>query len=106
MGSSRPAARSLRNLGLACLVAESINGLFYRNAVNFAFPSLEAPGVTAMFKEGDTAEVDFEAFRVRNPGTGAECAAARMPAPLLDILKAGGIYPLLEREGKIAPVSS
>jgi len=106
MGSSRPAARSLKNLGLACLVAESINGLFYRNAVNFAFPALEAPGVTALFKEGDSAEVDFEAFRVRNPATGAECAAARMPAPLLDILKAGGIYPLLEREGKIAPVST
>lgn len=106
MGSSRPAARSLRNLGLACLVAESINGLFYRNAVNFAFPALEAPGVTALFKEGDTAEVDFKTFRVRNPDTGEECAAASMPAPLLDILKAGGIYPLLEKEGKIAPVPS
>ena len=41
MGSSRPAARSLKNLGLACVVAESINGLFYRNAVNFAFPALD-----------------------------------------------------------------
>ncbi|HEX9837526.1 MAG TPA: 3-isopropylmalate dehydratase, partial [Alphaproteobacteria bacterium] len=28
MGSNRPAARSLRNLGVAFLLAESINGLF------------------------------------------------------------------------------
>jgi 3-isopropylmalate/(R)-2-methylmalate dehydratase small subunit len=104
MGSSRPAARSLKNLGLACLVAESINGLFYRNAVNFAFPALEAPGVSALFKEGETAQVSFEDFDVRNVDTGKSCPTAPMPWPLLAILKAGGIYPLLEKEGKIAPV--
>lgn len=106
MGSSRPAARSLKNLGLACVVAESINGLFYRNAVNFAFPALEAPGVSEIFKEGDSAEVFFEKFRVRNPASGKECSAGAMPVPLLNILKAGGIYPLLEKEGKIAPLAS
>ena len=31
-GSSRPAARSLRNIGIGFLLAESINGLFFRNA--------------------------------------------------------------------------
>jgi 3-isopropylmalate/(R)-2-methylmalate dehydratase small subunit len=105
MGSSRPAARSLKNLGLACVVAESINGLFYRNAVNFAFPALEAPGVTALFQEGDMAEVRFEESRVRNPASGKECGGVAMPKPLLDILKAGGIYRLLEKEGKIAPAA-
>jgi 3-isopropylmalate/(R)-2-methylmalate dehydratase small subunit len=105
MGSSRPAARSLKNLGIACVVAESINGLFYRNAVNFALPALEAPGVSAIFREGDDAEIFFEEFRVRNAGSGKECTAGPMPGPLLDILKAGGIYPLLEREGKIAPAA-
>ena len=33
-GSSRPAADNLKNLGIACVVAESINGLFLRNSVN------------------------------------------------------------------------
>jgi 3-isopropylmalate/(R)-2-methylmalate dehydratase small subunit len=105
MGSSRPAARSLKNLGIACVVAESINGLFYRNAVNFALPALEAPGISAIFQEGDTAEIFFEEFRVRNAASGKACTAGPMPGPLLDILKAGGIYPLLEREGKIAPAA-
>ena len=81
-GSSRPAARSLKNLGIACLVAESINGLFYRNAVNFALPALEAPGVSRMFEEGQTAEVSFEDFRVTNADSGASCDTAPMPAPL------------------------
>lgn len=103
MGSSRPAARSLRSLGLGCLVAHSINGLFFRNCVNFAFPAMECRGVFDAFSEGDIAEVDFEACAVRNVTTGKTLAAIGLPPKLLDLLKAGGIYPLLEREGYIAP---
>jgi 3-isopropylmalate/(R)-2-methylmalate dehydratase small subunit len=103
MGSSRPAARSLRNLKLACLVAHSINGLFFRNAVNFAFPALECPGVQDAFEEGDVAEVDFEAATVKNVTRGRTLTGRAMPPKLLDLVKAGGIYPLLEKEGLIAP---
>src|SRR3981189_3350565 len=55
-GSSRPAARSLRNLGLGALIAESINGLFFRNAVSFGFLALQRPGITTAFEESQTAE--------------------------------------------------
>jgi 3-isopropylmalate/(R)-2-methylmalate dehydratase small subunit len=103
MGSSRPAARSLKNVGLSCLVAHSLNGLFYRNAVNFAFPALECPGIDDAFEEGDVAEVDFEAAVVRNVTRGVTLNGRRTPPRLLDLLKAGGIYPLLEKEGLIAP---
>ena len=102
MGSSRPAARSLKNLGLACLLAPSINGLFFRNAVNFAFPVLECPGVDEAFEEGDIAEVEFEAGLVRNATRGIELQAKPLPPQLLSIVTAGGIYPLLEKEGLIA----
>jgi 3-isopropylmalate/(R)-2-methylmalate dehydratase small subunit len=102
MGSSRPAARSLKNLGLACLVAPYINGLFFRNAVNFAFPALECPGVDEAFDEGDIAEIEFAAGCVRNLTKGTELIAKPLPAPLLAIVNAGGIYPLLEKEGSIA----
>jgi 3-isopropylmalate/(R)-2-methylmalate dehydratase small subunit len=102
MGSSRPAARNLKNLGIACLVAESINGLFYRNCVNFAFPAMECSGVEAIFEEGDTAAVDFDAGTVRNVATGASLPARRIPRELLAIVEAGGIFDLLEKEGAIA----
>src|SRR5919204_4825257 len=70
-GSSRPAARSLRNLGLGCLVAESINGLFFRNAVSFGFLALECPGISDAFEEGQIAEIAIDIWTVRNCNTGA-----------------------------------
>jgi 3-isopropylmalate/(R)-2-methylmalate dehydratase small subunit len=106
MGSSRPAARNLKNLGLACLVAESINGLFYRNAVNFAFPAMECPGIGALFEEGETAEVDFETGDMTNVTTGKSIRGKTTPPQLLKIIAAGGIFDLLEQEGAIAPRAS
>ena len=102
-GSSRPAARSLRNIGLGCLVAESINGLFFRNAVSFGFLALECPGVHAAFEEGHTAEVSLVDWTVRNGDTGAVLHATPIPDRLLSLMTSGGIYPLLEAEGLIAP---
>jgi 3-isopropylmalate/(R)-2-methylmalate dehydratase small subunit len=103
MGSSRPAARNLKNLGLACLVADSINGLFYRNCVNFAFPAMECPGIEGLFEEGETAEVDFESGIVKNVSTGRTMTGRTIPPQLLKIVSAGGIFALLETEGAIAP---
>jgi len=103
MGSSRPAARSLKNLGLACLVAPTINGLFFRNCVNFAFPAIECPGVHEAFQEGEIAEVDFESAVVRNVTRGVTLNGRPLPPQLMELVKAGGIYPLLEKEGLIAP---
>jgi 3-isopropylmalate/(R)-2-methylmalate dehydratase small subunit len=103
MGSSRPAARSLRNLKLACLVAESINGLFLRNSVNFGFPALECRGIGAAFEEGDVAEVSFDDFKVRNQRTGAVLDAVPLPEALRRLMQAGGLFPLLEAEGYLAP---
>jgi 3-isopropylmalate/(R)-2-methylmalate dehydratase small subunit len=105
MGSSRPAARSLKNLRLGCLIAESINGLFFRNCVNFAFPAMECRGVSDAFAEGDIADVNFEACSVCNVTSGKSLPATGLPPKLLALLKAGGIYPLLEKEGLIAPRS-
>ena len=58
MGSSRPAARSLRMCGVGFLLAETINGLFFRNAVNYGLLACECSGVSTAFDEGDTAEFD------------------------------------------------
>jgi 3-isopropylmalate/(R)-2-methylmalate dehydratase small subunit len=106
MGSSRPAARSLRNVGLGFLLAETINGLFFRNCVNHGFRAFECPGVTAAFEEGDTAELSIESWQVRNPRTGATLAVMPVPEMLLSVMQDGGILPLLEKRGLIAPRAS
>ena len=103
MGSSRPAARSLKTLQIGCLVAESINGLFYRNAVNWALPAMECPGVHGAFEEGEFAEVDFDEGVVRNLTRSVSIQGERVPSELVSIVSAGGIYALLEKRGAIAP---
>ena len=103
MGSSRPAARSLKLLGLSCVVAESINGLMFRNCINYAFPAMECPGIAAAFEEGEIARVDFSGATVRNQRTGKTLQAKGLPPKLLDLLEAGGIYALLEKQGIIEP---
>src|SRR5438270_4993769 len=90
-GSSRPAARSLRNLGLGALIAESINGLFFRNAVSFGFMALECPGISAAFDEGQTAEISLDDGTVRNRDTGAVLAVNKVPERLLSLMISGGI---------------
>ena len=101
MGSSRPAARSLRNCGVAALVAETINGLFFRNAVNFGLLALECPGVHAAFEEGQTLEISIEEFVVRNRNSGATLKARPVPPMLLELMLNGGLYPYLETQGLI-----
>jgi 3-isopropylmalate/(R)-2-methylmalate dehydratase small subunit len=103
MGSSRPAARSVRNCGIACLIADSINGLFFRNSVNFGLLAIECPGVSAAFEEGQTAEVSIADFTVRNRETGKVLKALPIPENLLTLMLGGGIYPVLEAKGLIAP---
>lgn len=102
-GSGRPAARVLKELGIACLLAESINGLFFRNCVNYGFPALEVPGVHDAFEEGDRAEIDFVAATVTSGRTGQTLTGRRWPDPLYQILAKGGILPLLEAEGLVEP---
>ncbi len=98
-GSSRPAAKSLKVLGVSCLLAESITGLFLRNAINFALPALSLQGVSKMFQEGDVAEVDFQTGQVKNVKTGETRTARPLPQKLIEIVQSGGLIPLLEKEG-------
>ncbi len=98
-GSSRPAAEVLKDLGIACVLAETINGLFFRNCVNYALPALEVRGVVEGVAEGEELEVEFESGVIRNQNRGTELRAETWPPMLLDVLSAGGLIPLLERKG-------
>jgi 3-isopropylmalate/(R)-2-methylmalate dehydratase small subunit len=99
LGSSRPIDQVLRACGIAGIVADSVNGLCQRTLVNGGLPALSCPGVSALFREGETAGIDYTAGRIENRsrGTALEC---RPLAPLLaDIIAAGGVMEMLVREG-------
>ena len=102
-GSGRPAPRVLREVGISCVLAESINGLFYRNSINYGLAVIQCAGVHEAFEEGDPAEVDLKTSRVVNRRTGQELYGAPMPEPLYKLITGGGIFPLLEAEGFIEP---
>lgn len=100
-GSSRPAARVLKALGIGGLLADSINGLFLRNCINFGFVALPSLGVSAAFEEGDIAEVDFQRGRIKNVTRGTTLSTIALPQQLLDIIAAGGIVEVLRKEGYV-----
>ena len=100
-GSSRPAAQSLKLTGLGAMVAESLNGLFFRNCVNHGFFAMECPGIHDAFTEGDVAQLDFETFEVTNITTGQVLSGRSFPDSLLNIMKSGGVLPQLESEGLV-----
>jgi 3-isopropylmalate/(R)-2-methylmalate dehydratase small subunit len=104
-GSSRPAALSLRDCGVSFVLAESIKGLMFRNAVNFGMALFECPGVTAAFEEGDGAEVTLADWTARNLRTGKTLKIKPIPQTPLSIMLSGGVIPLLEKRGMIAKAS-
>jgi 3-isopropylmalate/(R)-2-methylmalate dehydratase small subunit len=100
-GSSRPGARLLRHLGITCLLAESINGLFYRNCVNFSLAPVQCPDVAAAFEEGEIAEVDLVTGTVINTRTGSLLQGEPLPELLREIIAAGGMIARLQQQGYI-----
>lgn len=98
-GSSRPGAQLLRHLGVTCLIAESINGLFFRNSINFGLYPIQCPGVSAAFREGDQAEVDPETGAVKNVRSGQVFYGEKLPEFLLNIIRSGGLMPMLKQQG-------
>lgn len=100
-GSARPGARSMRNLGIACVIADSLNGLFFRSCVSYGLLAFECKGVADLFAEGDRAQVSLDDFSVANATSGAALQARPVPSQLLEIITAGGVYPLLQSKGLV-----
>ena len=71
LGSSRPVAALFTELGVAGLIAEEFNSLFFRNAVNAGLPAMTIPDATTVFSEGDTGTFDLTSGDWRNETTGA-----------------------------------
>ncbi|MCW2661721.1 MAG: 3-isopropylmalate dehydratase [Mycobacterium sp.] len=99
LGSSRPVAALFVELGIAGLVAEEFNSLFFRNAVNSGLPAMTVPDATSVFHEGDTGTFDLSDGSWRNDTTGASGTVPKLPDLILDIIESGGILPRLMEQG-------
>jgi 3-isopropylmalate/(R)-2-methylmalate dehydratase small subunit len=99
LGSSRPVAALFRHLGVAALVAEEFNSLFFRNAVNAGLPAMTVPGVTGAFNDGDTGTFDLATGQWRNETTGIGGTVSVLPDLVLEIIASGGVLPRLAAQG-------
>ncbi len=92
-GSSRNGSQSLKALGLAVVLAESVSRIHLRNAVNTGLPTLVAPGITAFVEEGQRIEVNIVTGAVTNLDTGEtlQAEAWEEGTPPYEILMAGGL---------------
>ncbi|WP_298276426.1 3-isopropylmalate dehydratase [Ferroplasma sp.] len=98
-GSSRPAADNLKKLGISCIIAESVNGLFLRNAVNTGIMAIEASGVHDAVDEGDTITVDLENCKITDMVNKRSVAFMGLPPFLMEIIENGGIINVLRAKG-------
>ena len=99
-GSSRPAARLLKALGIGVIVGDSMSRLFFRNAVNIGLPVLICDGCSQLFQEGEQARVDMETGEVTNLASGKSLKGEALPvdSPPAQILRAGGLKNLMRQE--------
>ncbi|MCC6472727.1 MAG: 3-isopropylmalate dehydratase [Burkholderiales bacterium] len=101
VGSGRPTPRVLKDAGISVILAESFNGLFLRQCVNFGLPIMQCAGVRALFEEMDPVEVDFDAWCAVNRRTGRRVEANTLPEMLKRTMLTGGVVPFLISQGYI-----
>ncbi len=101
IGSSRPAARVLLDLGISAVAAASFNGLFLRNAATLGLPCLEIPGINEEIGEGGEVSVDFDRWAITTLANGRTYEAKRPPPMLWELMTGGGLIPILASQGYI-----
>jgi 3-isopropylmalate/(R)-2-methylmalate dehydratase small subunit len=92
-GSSRNGSQSLKALGIAVVLAESVSRIHLRNAVNTGLPTLVAPGITEFVENGQSLEVNIVTGEIKNLETGSTLSAEAWAegTPPYQILMAGGL---------------
>ena len=100
------APKAIQATGVACVIAEFFSRTFYRNGPEIGLPLLEAPGVHDLVETGHRLSVDIERGTIENLTTGRTIQGRAPTGLLLDMLRAGGLIPLLKTEAGEALLKS
>lgn len=96
-GSSRESApRAIKGAGIAAVVAKSFARIFFRNCINVGLPPVECSRADEI-DEGMRLRVDVDNGHVEIIDTGESLDAVPLPDEINQILKAGGLVPLLQQ---------
>lgn len=96
-GSSREhAVISIRECGIAGLIAESFGSIFFRNAINLGLPTFEMHDSRKCFEDGDEVEVNLVSGEIYNKTEKIKYSFIPMPPIVLNILRCGGLLPYIK----------
>ncbi len=97
-GSSREQAPiALKQVGIACVVAESFARIFYRNAINIGLPLVECD--VSQIASGDTLAYELGGASLLNLSHDVGIRITPLPRIMVDVLAAGGLVPYLRNNG-------
>jgi 3-isopropylmalate/(R)-2-methylmalate dehydratase small subunit len=97
------AAKALQATGIDAILAELFARTFYRNGHEIGMPLLETPGVHAMVETGHRLRVEIESGSVENLTTGQRIHGHPPQEFLLEMLRAGGLIPMLKSGSRFFP---
>ncbi len=103
-GSSREhAVYCLQYAGVPCILAETCSRIYYRNAVNNAYPVLFVKGLseaikTGAIKNGDTISVNMDNGTIKDLTTGSEFHGDAVSNLEHDIMNAGGLFQYMKNK--------
>jgi 3-isopropylmalate/(R)-2-methylmalate dehydratase small subunit len=89
---------SIKGCGVSAVICESTNRNFFRNAVHIGVPIIELPGIKSKVKQGDELEVNLQTGIIKNLTSGETIEFSSYPDFLIEIIEAGGLYPLLREK--------
>lgn len=92
------APKAIKATGVSAVLAEFFSRTFYRNGPEIGLPILEVPGIHAFVETGHRLRVDIERGLAENLTTGKSIQGAPPSGILLDMLRAGGLIPLLKSD--------
>lgn len=97
-GSSREhAAITLKAVGVGAILADSFGRIFYRNAINLGLPLLVCPGIGVAVKAGEVLAIDIATGKVVDQSSGTVLQAQPLSGYPMEILRHGGIKPLIKK---------
>ena len=97
IGSSREqAAEALRHLGIACVIARSFAGIFYRNAINLGLPAMIGRNLDAVEDE-DACRFSLASAELQLTDKKRTLRLEPLPDNLKSMLSDGGLVPHLKK---------
>ena len=93
--SSERAPRSLKDAGIAAVVAESVSNIYLRTLINLGLPAIECPGISGFVEQGDELEIDLKSGKIANLRNSQVKNFPPFSDHAIGLLSKGGLIPYL-----------